>query len=98
MKTLFASILIAFSFSALANCNPEAQFIGKVSKLKVYESHFTFQVSITRHFAASVVCPMFEGDLENAVLAYPGKPSIKNGDEISGVMVYDVASDSFKID
>ncbi|WP_408098062.1 hypothetical protein ACJVC5_03815 [Peredibacter sp. HCB2-198] len=98
MKTLLASMLVAFSFSAMAACNPEAQFIGEVTKLKVYESHFTFQVRVTRHFSPSIVCPMYGEDVESAVLAYPGKPSIKNGDEISGVMVYDVATDSYKID
>lgn len=98
MKSLIAMILVVFSFSALA-CNPEeAQFIGKVSNLKVYEDHFTFQVRITRNYSPSRVCPMQDNDLESAVLSYPGKPSIQNGDEISGVMVYDAASDSYKID
>ena len=104
MKTLIASIITLSSLSAFAawpiECKQyEAQFIGTVSKLKVYENHFTFQVQPTRFESQSVVCPLSNvANIEDAVLAYPGKPSIKNGDEISGVMVYDVASDSFKID
>lgn len=97
MKALLAMIFVVFSFSALA-CNPEAQFIGKVKELKVYDSYFTFKVQATRHYQESGVCPLDIVSFEDAVLSYPGTPSIKNGDEISGVMVYDVATDSFKID
>ena len=97
MKALLALIFVVYSLSALA-CNPEAQFIGTVKELKVYDSYFTFKVQATRHYQVSGVCPLEEDQFNEAVLTYPGTPSIKNGDEISGVMVYDVASDSFKID
>lgn len=90
-------ILVVFSFSALA-CNPEAQFIGKVKELKIYDSYFTFKVQPTRHYVESGVCPMDIRMFLEAILTYPGTPSIKNDDEISGIMVYDNATDSFRID
>lgn len=95
---LFAAILFLISFSALANCNREAQFAGKVTNLKVLENSFTFQVKLGGWFSPSMICPMYSHELENAVLEYPGSPRIANGDPVSGVMVFNEATQKYLID
>lgn len=89
---------LLFSVSAFANCNREAQFVGTVKNLKTYSTYFTFQVQLGRWFQPSGVCPMWENELEEAVVAIEGVPAIRNGDEVSGVMVYDVTTGEYKID
>jgi hypothetical protein len=98
MKRLFVAAFLLSTVSAFADCNREAQFIGKVKNLKMLESSFTFQVGISRWFVPSMVCPMHEDELQEAVVEIQGKPSIKNGDEISGIMVFDQETQSYKID
>lgn len=93
---LLFSLLI--SFSAFADCNREAQFVGTVKNLKTYSTHFTFQVQLGRWFQPSGVCPMWEHELEEAVVKIEGIPAITDGDEISGVMVFDVNAGEYKID
>lgn len=89
---------LLFSFSSFADCNREAQFVGTVKNLRIYSSYFTFQVQLGRWFRPSGVCPMWENELEEAVVRIEGTPAIRNGDEISGVMVYDVNTGDYKID
>jgi hypothetical protein len=97
MKYLILSLFCLGSLSALADCNREAQFIGKVRNLRMTERTFTFQVAITRWFVASSICPMDESELESAVIELQGIPSIKNGQEISGVMAFDQGTQSYRI-
>lgn len=97
MKSLIVLMALLLSTSVLA-CNREAQFIGEVKNLKTFDNHFTFQVRLTGHFSASVVCPMFTYEVETAVLKYQGTPRIQDGDPISGVMVFDETTQSYKID
>lgn len=98
MKAVLFLVASLFAMSAMA-CNPEAQFVGKVRELKTFEGpKFTFQVKLTRWFQPSMVCPMWEDEVESAVVEMDGTPSIKNGDEISGVMVFDVKTQKFHID
>lgn len=97
MKLALAFLISLFSISAFA-CNREVQFIGKVRNVQVTESSFSFQLKLGRWFVPSMVCPMYEDEFESAVITLPGSPRIANGDEISGVLVYDEATDTYKID
>lgn len=105
MKLILALLISLFSFASFASeCNREAQFMGYVKNLKVYPAtylvpeHFTFQVRLGRHFLPSLVCPMWETELEEAVVTIQGRPEISNGDYVSGVMVYDVKDMSYRIE
>ncbi len=104
MKLFLATIISLFAFNSFAECNPEAQFTGYVKNLKTYKAtvlvpeHFTFQVRLGRLFLPSIVCPMLEPELESAVVTIKGRPSIANGDMVSGVMVYDVKDQSYRIE
>lgn len=98
MKHLLVSLFLLSSVTAFADCDREAQFIGKVKNLQVSERSFTFQVALTRWFIPSAVCPMFEDELESAVIELSGTPAISNGQEISGVMVFDQKTQTYRID
>ncbi len=104
MKSLLVLLFAFTSFTAFADCNREAQFIGSVTNLKYKAAtessreSFTFQVRLGRWFAPSMVCPMWEDEVESAVLKIEGFPSIMDGDEISGVLVFDQATNSYRID
>lgn len=101
---MFALLIVMLSFSAFANCNREAQFIGTVKNITSHttleggRSYFTFQVGLGRWFAPSMVCPMWEDEVESAVIKIEGFPSIVDGDEISGVLVFDQKTQSYRID
>jgi len=104
MKTMIALLLVMLTFSAFADCNREAQFMGTVrnvvshSNVEGAPAYFTFQVSLGRWFAPSMVCPMWEDEVESAVIKIEGMPSIVDGDEVSGVMVFDQKTQSYRID
>lgn len=104
MKSIFALLIVMLSFSAFADCNREAQFMGTVKNVKFIaategsSAKFSFQVSLGRWFAPSMVCPMWEDEVESAVIKLEGYPSIVDGDEISGVMVFDQKTQSYRID
>lgn len=104
MKSMFALLIVILSFSAFADCNREAQFMGSVKNVKYKAAtessreSFSFQVSLGRWFAPSMVCPMWEDEVESAVIKIEGFPSIVDGDEISGVLVFDQKTQSYRID
>jgi hypothetical protein len=98
MKLLFVAMFLLTSAVAFAECDREAQFIGNVKNLKVSQDSFSFQVSATRWYVPSIVCPMDESEFENAVIELPGKPLVSNGQEISGVMVFGQSTQSYRID
>lgn len=104
MKSMFALLIVMLSFSAFADCNREAQFIGTVknvishSNVEGGPASFTFQISLGRWFAPSMVCPMWEDEVESAVIKIEGLPSIVDGDEVSGVLVFDQKTQSYRID
>ena len=95
MKSMFALLIVMLSFSAFADCNREAQFMGTIRNVKyspateTSRESFTFQVSLGRWFAPSMVCPMWEDEVESAVIKIEGFPSIVDGDDVSGVLVFD---------
>lgn len=107
MKFTILLALLAFSFSSFA-CNREAQFIGTVKNLSYQPAtattveHFSFQIKIGFNgnywFQPSGVCPMWEDEAEEAVIKEAGMPSIKNGDSISGVLVFDQKLQDYKVD
>ncbi len=98
MKLILATFLTLVSLSAAANCNREAQFIGTVTNLSVGESTFSFQLKHGSWFIPSQTCPLFEQEFESAVIILPGRPNLIDGEEISGVLVFDQATQSYKID
>ena len=104
MKSMFALLIVMLTFSAFADCNREAQFIGTVknvvsqSTVEGAPATFTFQISLGRWFAPSMVCPMWEDEVESAVIKIEGLPSIVDGDEVSGVLVFDQKTQSYRID
>lgn len=98
MKRFIVALFALSSLTAFADCDREAQFIGTVKNLKVAEKSFTFQVTPTRWYVPSFVCPMHEVEFDSAVIELPGTPSISNGDEISGVMVFSQSTQSYRID
>jgi hypothetical protein len=98
MKYVIACFFLLGALSAFADCNREAQFIGKVQNLQVAERSFSFQVAITRWFIASSVCPMHENELEAALIEVEGIPSVENGEEVSGVMVFDQNTQTYRIE
>jgi hypothetical protein len=104
MKSIFTLLFLILSFSVFADCNREAQFIGSVKNLKYKAAtessreSFTFQVRLGRWFASSMVCPMDESEAESAVIKIEGFPSIVDGDEISGVLVFDQETQTYRID
>lgn len=98
MKLLFVMLFALTSLTSFAACDREVQFIGTVRNLSVHENSFSFQVDFGRWFVPSMVCPMDEAEFYNAVIKLPGSPSISEGDEISGIMVFDQKTQSYKID
>ena len=103
MKSIILLIAL-FSFSAFADCNREAQFIGTVTNV-IYtpategRAGLTmFQLKLGRWFAPSMVCPLWEDELESAVVEVEGIPLIADGDEISGILVFDQETQTYRID
>lgn len=98
MKKIILLTLLFSSFSAMADCNREVQFVGIVRNLKAKSASFSFQLKIGKWFSPSLVCPLYEDEFEAAVVEISGKPLISNGDEISGVLVFDQKTQSYRID
>ncbi len=104
MKLILALLLTLFSLSAFSNCNPEAQFVGTVRNLKYYPAqngsteHFTFQLRPAGWFNPSIMCPLFEDEFEKAIIELAGAPTIANGEKISGVLVFDINTQTYRID
>ena len=102
MKSLLIALL--FSSSVYANCQREVQFIGTVKNVvfvvnDVGQIESTrFQVAAGRWFQPSGVCPMEMDEFEAAVIELRGEVALHSGVEISGVMVYDVNNDSYRIE
>jgi hypothetical protein len=104
MKSIFALLVVLFSFAAFADCNREAQFIGTVRNVKYVaategsKAKFSFQLNLGRWYAPSMVCPLWEDEFESAVIKLDGLPAIVDGDEVSGVLVFDQETKSYRID
>lgn len=108
MKLAILSLIALFSFSAFADCNREAQFIGTVKNLKhiaATEStveHFSYQIKLGFNgnywFAASMVCPLWEDELESATIEVAGAPYLTEGNQVSGVLVFDQKIQDYKVE
>ncbi len=98
MKLIFVTLLTLASFGASAACNREAQFIGTVTNVSVGDSGHSFQLKLGSWFIPSQTCPLFETEFEAAVIEAPGRPAVVEGEEISGVLVFDQATKTYKID
>ncbi len=102
MKSLLIALL--FSTSVYANCQREVQFIGTVKNVSFVENEAgqiestRFQVKAGRWFQPSGVCPMEMDEFEAAVIELRGEVALKVGAEISGIMVYDVNNDNYRIE
>jgi hypothetical protein len=98
MKTVLLMMILLTSSIAFADCNREAQFVGNVKNLKTKSTSFSFQLGLGRWFSPSIVCPMDEEEFVSAIVEIEGKPLIANGDEISGVLVFDQKTQTYRID
>jgi len=98
-KLLALGLLVALN--AFAACNPEAEFFGKVKNVKRLTLNnnvmTTFQIKLTGPIRPSMLCPLQEQEIEAATLSAPGE-RLKNGDEISGIIVLDQATGIFHIE
>jgi hypothetical protein len=102
MKSLLIALL--FSSSVYAHCQREVQFIGTVKNVTYVENDAgqiestRFQVKAGRWFQPSGVCPMEMDEFEAAVVELRGEVALHAGGEISGVMVFDVNNNSYRIE
>lgn len=96
-KTIIFALFLLTSMS-WADCNREVQFVGKVRNLKTQTARFSFQLSLGNWYSPSIVCPLYEDEFVEAVIEIEGKPLIANGDEISGVLVFDQKTQTYRID
>jgi hypothetical protein len=86
------------------NGNLEAQFIGTVLNFKQTPqigktpASATFQVGNIRFFQENQLCPLDESMTFSARLFVWGNSSLKNGDEISGVLVFNPNTNQFTIE
>lgn len=107
MKLSIIFLTLVFSFSSFA-CNREAQFIGTVRNVSYNPAtettieHFSYQIKLGHNgnywFRESGVCPMWEDEVEAATIEEAGKPSVKDGDMISGILVFDQKLQDYKVD
>lgn len=104
MKSLLAIATLLISLSSFSACNPEAQFVGSVTKVKYFpatessEEFFTFQLKLGHWFQPNIMCPLFEEELETAIIELPGVPTLSAGDKISGVLVFDINTEKYRIE
>jgi hypothetical protein len=98
MKLIFVFLVSLFTLTAFADCNREVQFIGTVKNVEVHANHFSFQLKTGRWFEPSIVCPMWEDEFESAVIEIEGAPALVEGQEISGILVFDQKTKQYKID
>jgi hypothetical protein len=98
MKTILVMMLLLTSSITFAECDREVQFVGSVKNLKTKSTSFSFQLSLGRWFSPSIVCPMDEEEFTSAVIEIEGKPLIANGDEVSGILVFDQKTQTYRID
>lgn len=90
MKNLVIAIGFLFSAGAALACNPEAQFIGKVTeyskdRLDQNVIECSFKIDFT-DYKESGVCPLSYGEASEARFA-DTSCSLKNGDEVSGYLI-----------
>lgn len=94
MKTIVLALTtLAFSSAFAFDCKQnEAQFIGKVTDLRVERidqgiRDCYFKIQFTR-FDQSMVCPLDEGKASSVeLLDYDCRMGLENGQEISGYLV-----------
>ncbi len=103
MKIFIASLVLLSSLSALA-CQREAQFIGKAKNVQFVTDDFgytlrtTFQIKLTNWFQPSMVCPMDESEAEQAVVELQGYADLKDGDDVSGVLVFNEKFGTYSVE
>jgi hypothetical protein len=108
MKLSILLLATLFSFSALALCDREAQFIGTVTNIKYYPAkkgkieHHSYQIQLGHKesylFNPSIICPMWEDELETATIKEPGFPMKRKGDFISGVLIFDHSLSYYRLE
>lgn len=90
MKNLVLAIGFLFSAGAALACNPEAQFIGKVTeykKVRFDQNMFdcSFKINYT-DYRTSMVCPLSESEASTTEFV-DASCSLKDGDAVSGYLV-----------
>jgi hypothetical protein len=98
MKLTIAILFSLFTLTAFADCNREAEFIGKARNVVVKEHSFSFQIKLGNFFHVNALCPLFEEEAQEAVIEVQGRPHISEGSEVSGVLVFDESTQTYRID
>jgi hypothetical protein len=108
MKKLIFILAASLTFSAFADCNREAQFIGTVKNIKYFPAqegsieHYSFKIQLGHSdnfwFRPSIVCPMWEDELESAIIFEAGRPGRTAGESISGILVFDQEIQGYRLD
>jgi hypothetical protein len=107
MKLIIAMIGLLTLGPAFANgsCNGnlEAQFIAEASNIRLEilnggKIETSFGIKNIRRFNIHPLCPLDVSLALDAVLSYDGELNLSEGSEISGVLVYNIETGTFKID
>lgn len=98
MKLTMAILFSLMSLSAFADCNREAEFIGKARNVVVKENSVSFQIKLGNFYHVNALCPLYEEEAQEAVIEISGRPVIKEGSEVSGVLVFDESTQTYRID
>lgn len=100
MKSIAVSFLF-FATSAFAadycNGNFEAQFIARATNVKQSATGMTFQLKDIRHFEINPLCPLEDQEALSAEIETENDKLIE-GSEVSGVLVYDTGSNTYRVE
>lgn len=106
------ALLIMISFFSLQNVfacgadgKSEAQFFGAISNLNYFESeagqvqHFTYQIKIDEQKTTqNSLCPLDIEAASSYVWWNQENPGLKDGDIISGILVFDKLNGTYSIE
>lgn len=97
MKFSMALLFSLMSLSAFADCNREVEFFGKARNVVVKEKSVTFQIKFGNFYHVNELCPLYQEEAAQAVIEVKGL-SITEGEEISGVLIFDQATQTYRIE
>jgi hypothetical protein len=107
MKLFLLSVISVLSVNAHAiECTGgEAQFIGQYTRVQVVKAqgstpaYKSFGLKNFRLYNESMVCPLDISDALSAQISIWGtNEQIKEGSEVSGILVYSSVTDTYTID
>lgn len=94
---VLSSLMAVSSFAQTEPCNGtlEAQFIAQIGKVQ----HTSFGLKNLRAFNPNINCPLSLGEAQLAQLKIPQMNSyFKEGNEISGILIFDPQSNTYWLD